>query len=216
MILKFQWLACVAMLLGATFTSTCNAGLIFSFATNGGSFSITPSGTDVTAGYRFNVSSTIDIDGLAFWDDGNNGIGAHTVTLWDANTQAVLRSAVVDGSSGVDTVVPGLGSWRVSSVSALSLTAGSYVIGAGIPSSNTDPIWTGTTVSAVTGASYVEARDGAGLNLFPTSNLGTSGSYFGPNLRIAAVPEPSSMALLGIAGLGFGWRKLRKKTAKAS
>ena len=203
------------MLVGATLTSTCNAGLIFSFATNVGSFSTTPTANS-TIGYSFTVSNTIDIDGLAFWDQGNDGISAHNVRLW-TSSQVLLSSAVVDGSSAVDNA-NGLGSWRVAPVAVLSLTPGTYVIGADV-GANTDAIWLGTTVSSAPGTSYLEARELDSAFGFPTGNLGPSGSYLGPNLRIAnvtAVPEPSSMALLGIAGLGFGWRKLRKKTAKAS
>lgn len=50
---------------------------------------------------------------------------------------------------------------------------------------------------------------------------GPAGGNGGPNVfsvpfTIHAVPEPSSMALCGLALAGFGYRKLRRKTAKAT
>ncbi len=155
MILKFQWLACVAMLLGATFTSTCNAGLIFSFATNEVRFLLLQA-ERCNAGI-VSTSVAVDIDGLAFWDEGGDGLS------YDSNRLGWLTHKLCCGPLWSTF-------FNVDTVCTRALEAGELVqyqpcLTAGLRDwcwyslckyrSNLD--WY-TIVSAVTGASYVEAR----------------------------------------------------------
>jgi hypothetical protein len=63
------------------------------------------------------------------------------------------------------------------------------------------------------------AESAAGFGLLDGTNLDTlifSAAHGGQNsfplfIQVAAVPEPSSMCLAGLAIAGFGWRKLRRK-----
>jgi hypothetical protein len=51
------------------------------------------------------------------------------------------------------------------------------------------------------------------IGAYPTTDLVGQGAYFGPSFVAAAVPEPSTLASAGIAGLigcGVAWRRRRR------
>ena len=92
----------------------------------------------LTLGWEFQVTAAdgIVIDGLGFWDDQSDGFlfsQTFDVGLWDAATGTLLRESVLTSGSALKPSLDPDGSWRVNSVTPLSLAPGLYRIGALMP-----------------------------------------------------------------------------------
>jgi PEP-CTERM motif len=65
-----------------------------------------------------------------------------------------------------------------------------------------------TTFGGGTGNGF-QANPGGGFGI--PGNINTAAGNFAYNITATAVPEPTSMALVGIGLAGFGWRRFRKR-----
>ncbi len=143
-----------------------------------------------TVGWQFTLSAPIFVTQLGFYDVGGNGLIAnHNVAIW-GTTQNMLTSAVVtNGGTYAD------GYYWVS-IPSLLLQAGTYRIGAGI--NNDDPYYS-YAASIITAAPVTYDIDAYLLGGFgyPSDSGITVDGRFGPNFQFQAVPEPSSLLLLG-------------------
>jgi hypothetical protein len=168
----------------------------------------------ITAGWQFLANDAITISALGVYDYESNGFvsSPHPVGLWD-DAGNLLASTTVSSS---DTLI---GGFRFSDIVDVSLTAGShYRIGAQMLSDVTaDARHAGGSITTDPRITYELDRFtyGAGLQ-FPTTPGLTKG-YFGGNFLIAdapptIVPEPSSLALLGIFTAAFLAGRMRRKT----
>lgn len=151
-------------------------------------------GAPVNLGLSFTANSSAWVDALGAYAPFT---GSETVTLYTSGG-APLASAVVQDTD------PVTGGYHFAAITPVQLTAGqSYVVSVQVGnnawyySSPTQPTVLDPAVSFV-GTSYLYGAAVA----FPTSTFfGANGGYYGPNLSVSAVPEPSAYAL-GLAGLG--------------
>lgn len=168
-------------------------------------------------GFRFLANDNVQVIRLGVFDAFQNGLpGAQQVGLWDVSGN-LLASVLVDNSDSLE------GYWRFHAIQAVTLTKGETYM-----------------VASQGGEFYTYQTNGFTVNPFITyirdsvSNLGHSlhsplgfprdshfvtasqgGGYFGGNLdfedlRTTAVPEPSSIMLLGIGLAGIALRKAKR------
>ena len=168
-------------------------------------------GYNQTLGFAFDVTSPIKIDGLGYFDAGKNGLfGMVDLGLWDINRNLLAAITIPAG-----TTAP-LDNWfRWKPIqTALTLSRGRYVV-AGFTHSATDLYAGGMSwpdLTASTGITYVGSMHNGSSSGLTYPNGGPQGGpysppqgWFGGNVHIAPVPEPSTWvagcaALLVVVG----------------
>ena len=204
-----------------SFLGVCSLVLLLTFGSNagavnlalsftGGSVFVAFDGTPQTIGWWFTVNSTpVVVSALGFWDQtpANPLSSAHQVGLW-TDAGALLASTTV----GVND--PLTGSFRFNSIASVTLAAGTYRLGGTISSADGDTyVQFASSVSTdplITHMGDTRNDSNAGFS-FP--NIATTNSgRFGPNMLVTAVPEPTTLVLLGLglAGAGAIHRRKRK------
>src|ERR1039458_5778944 len=159
-------------------------------------------GSSTTAGFQFTLSSSMLVTGLGFWDEGANGlINNHTVGLWNSSSPSVLlASTVVNNSSLVVSSTSAAGDWLFNSIAALTLPAGTYVVGATSVAGDPDLQRQQTLAATAPGVTFVQAMDvGSPTLLYPSPAPVFDDGLFGPNFEISTVPEPATFALFGLS-----------------
>ena len=153
-------------------------------------------GDPSTLGWEFTLSGSIQVNDLAFYDDGGNGLlDSHELGLWDSNGTLLASGTVLAGTAS-----PLVNQWREIAVSPVQLGPGNYFIGA-LFLDGKDPVWSPpftppTGFASAPGVTYDQATFADGSTLSnPSTAVGSSG-YFGANFVFSPVPEPGSILLL--------------------
>lgn len=168
-----------------------------------------------TLGYKFNVAGSVAIDGLGVFDAGSDGLNnSHQVGIWNSAGTLLASTTVGPGSANSEASASGAGSYVFGSIANLVLGAGDYVVGAMYAVGTTDAVVfnAGGIFSNVAGVSYTELRFvNSGVFGLPGGTSTLNDRYFGPTMRVSAVPVPATLPLLlgGIGIIGMIRRKQR-------
>lgn len=166
-----------------------------------------------TLGWEFTLSTSIQINDLAFYDDGQNGLAdSHSMGIWDSN-----GNLLVSGSVQAGTLSPLIDKWREVAVTPTILGPGNYFIGALFLDGN-DPVWFPNQVLdgfvTAPGVAYDNATFNSGSALTDPIALDGTPGFFGPNFVVVTTPEPSSILLLGFGLLSLAGIILHRKLSR--
>jgi len=160
-----------------------------------------------TVGWSFTANEDILVTDLGYYDRGADGLADdHLVGVWTIGGM-LLGSATVTNANVLD------GLFRYASISSLLLSAGmDYVIGA-LNSNSADGYIASVSFSTPDEISFIQGRFAGGGSLaFPGSVDNTGGaSIFGASFKFTEVPEPGTLALLGLGLAGMSITRRRKK-----
>jgi hypothetical protein len=170
--------------------------------------------SDVTLGHTFTLSSSVVVNGLGYFNEGDSF--DHQVGIWDA-------SNVLVASATVSHTAAAIGHFRWASLNLTTLAAGTYTIGGEVFAHEIIPRFLGgiTTIPQYAygesvfhpGSGLVQPTtadgNGSGDNAFLVANFSIA-----PSLTPSPVPEPAAWTLMiagfGLAGAGLRRRRERK------
>jgi hypothetical protein len=168
-----------------------------------------------TSGWVFTTSQAFTATALGYWDEADHVLNAnHDVGLWDDMGNLLAQTTITNASTPVASA-DSQGQWLFNPISPLLLPAGTYHIGG--TTNNQDIVCSGTGVTTIPGVTFDGGAEtpGAGLTFPPGPPGKGAPRYFGPDVELtSAIPEPSTLALLGVgaAGLfGDGWRRRQRR-----
>ncbi len=169
--------------------------------TGGGPYQVNGTGN---IGWSFSLTATTQVTSLGYFDFASDGLQFdHSLGIY-SSTGTLLTSATVPAGAGATL----LNGFRYVSISALTLSPGTYVVDATVQAFS-DYFYTGaTTITTVPGIKYLGTRSSGGAGLvFPTGDqFSNPNGDFGPNFQVApaavsTVPDTGSTVLL--LGLGL-------------
>lgn len=173
-----------------------------------------------TLGFRFRADSDLTVTSLGAFDYLGDGLAtAHTVGIWSLNGGAPLAVATVSSGSSA----PLLGAFRYAAISGLTLSANTeYIIGASDFYGQEFDIYPYapqgfSTAPGVTFLASRETTSGAAGLVFPEfGEILGGGAPLAANFQFVAVPEPSTVTLLGIGAVAMAGRFWFRRGSKPS
>ncbi len=166
-------------------------------------------GKPSTIGWLFNVNTVVTVEALGFYDYSSGPLQReHQVGIW-------TDAGVLLASTTVLTNDPLISEFRFHDIAHVQLGIGSYRIGAWIDGISdryktyVDEIVTDPRITH-TGDTRSGSDTGFEFPNLPSTNDGR----FGPNLLLssASIPEPTTLALMGLGLAGIGLRRRKVKT----
>jgi hypothetical protein len=164
-----------------------------------------------TLGWEFSVGSRDMLaTGIGFFDSSQDGLTeSHEMGIF-ASDGSLLRSGTIAAGTGATLI----DQFRYIGIAPLLLSAGqTYRVGA-VFATGADPVvfpGFATGFSTVPGITFNGSRFAFGATLAdPTLSLSADPAYFGVNIDATAVPEPTTLLLLGSGMVAL----IRRRVAK--
>jgi hypothetical protein len=158
-------------------------------------------------GWEFAVSSTFEVDGLGFYDMGNDGlVESHQVGIFDAETGALVSSAVVPAATAATL----LNGFRIVPVD-FWLSPGTYVIGGQLSALTDAAQFQMPGISTLAGIQYLQERElqTSSFQMPTGSFLINEKGIFGPDFTVANVPEPGTSCMFIVGAVyALAYRRL--------
>jgi hypothetical protein len=160
--------------------------------------------SNVLLGWTFSPNTDVYVTGLGYVDLGDDGMAtSHQIGIFDV----VANSLVTSATLAAGTASTKLGDFRYADADGAKLSAGKRYMIVGTDDSDA---WTTNLHSTATFASEIVPDGGAYFNYDNPNTLRMATDtfhyqqYFGPSFTYStqAVPEPASMAALGLGALG--------------
>jgi len=134
--------------------------------------------------------------------------------LWNAGGTLLASTTISNSSFAVPSTLAG-SQWLFNNITDVTLIAGQYFVGMTQPTTLQDLYVRGDVSFNLPGSKGVGrfgGFGGGGLTLTFPSTASNADGFFGPNLSTTAIPEPTTMLLLGsgLIGLAGFRRKFRK------
>lgn len=161
-----------------------------------------------SVGWQFDVNTSVLATHLTWYDENGDGLVVdHDVAIWDPSG-AMIASANI--GAGTSETLDGL--WRTVDITDVVLSVGAgYIIGGYNPTTS-DVLRSDVTSHVVDSRlDFVDATfSGFGATLErPTNFSVASTGFYGPSFNLAPVPEPATMAALGLGAAAL-LRRRRK------
>jgi hypothetical protein len=203
-------LAAGALLIGLLPTTSCADTLVSGDYGNSGQF-------NDTVGFSFTLKENpMNVTSLGVYDANTNGLSrTNYVGLWD-NSGVLLASVTINRSTNAPLV--GFFRWA-DLVTPVTLSAfGTYRIGAQADIgedrySGNIPLGQFSGTAETTNVVFNGAVRGnsSGVFEFPDSTPSAGQAIIGPNASFEVIPEPTTYALLTMAGVGALWFAKRRR-----
>lgn len=166
-----------------------------------------------SVGWAFQVNSPIAVESLGFFDLNFDGlVESHDVGIFDSNGALIASATITNGSTPVASAAS-FGHWLFEDIDNVTLQPGQYTIGAFVTDLSADRIVSNAVIATMPQITYLGGRAN-----FDESSLhdpvngpfdGFEPSLFGPTFTARAVPEPSTLLLVGAGALAL----LRRRRA---
>lgn len=173
------------------------------------------SGQNYTYGFQFTPVNNIYIDGLGFFDQDSDGLAVpHRVGIWNSAGVLLASTTVSTDNSTLEGATINGGQFRFAPIGDLLLLKGvTYTLGASEEGS--PDVWYAFDITQIGNPALadVSAIGYYVLSSFEMPTLTIENTYgIGSfTARVAAVPEPDSLALLGVCVAGLAFTRRRKK-----
>jgi Domain of unknown function (DUF4082)/PEP-CTERM motif len=157
-----------------------------------------------TLGYEFTDLTATDVVGLATWNSGV--VGTIEIGLW---TLSGTLLATADVTSASPTI--GSADWLYSAITPVALTPGTtYLVGS---IGETDYAYEVNPVSIDPSISYNHNAWAFGGLTYPgnASSAGAEHAFYGGNVVLSSIPEPSTWVMMGIGFAGLGAVAVRRR-----